>query len=595
MTILVRIWRLLDGPQRRTFVALQGMSIVMALSMLVSVAAIVPFFAVLADPQQVQRSESLMWVRRSLGFDSERDFVVALGAGFVSLVVIANAINLFGSAAMNRFALRLGDAFRLKLFRGYLYRDYIFHVGSSSAELFNNIIYEVDRVIGLLQSLFALTTNVIAVLFIAIAAAVLDPPVAIAAAIALGVSYLAIYAVTRQRLLRNGIVQTRSAAERARAATEGLGAIKELLVLEGQEQFLCRFAHACGATTSAARHSQEVAQQPRHVLECIAVGGLVGVALALSAGTRDSGPWLSQLTFMAFAAYRLLPALQQVFHSVVRIRANQAALEQVEDDLAYTHVPHRLSAGSPHAFAGPCEIRCNALSFRYAADRAPAVSDVNLRIEPGTTVGLIGANGSGKTTLVDLLSSLLIPQAGSIEINGVELNDDNRHTWKAQLSYVPQGVFLLDGSIADNIALGVPAAERNSMRLRSAAQKVGLAAFIDSHPHGYDQHIGERGIRLSGGQRQLLGIARALYSDKPVLILDEATSALDPRTELGLIRTLQQLRGMKSIILVTHRMSSLKHCDLIIEMHEGTIVRTGSYAQVCAARDDLRRALRDAN
>ena len=347
----------------------------------------------------------------------------------------------------------------------------------------------------------------------------------------------------------------------------------------------------------AAAHSQVVGQSPKHIMECVAVAGLVGLALVL--GGRAQGPWLGQLTFLAFAAYRLLPTLQQIFAAIVRIRAERAGFALIAPDLRGARVP-RSAMVAADASGADCwrerprrDFRLTGVSFRYAPAGRWAVSGVHLRIPARTAVGFVGPNGSGKTTLIDLLTGLLVPEIGQIEIDGIALDDANRAAWQSRIAYVPQHIFLLDTTIEQNIALGIPGAEIDRERLLAAAQLAQLDEFVGTLPDGYHYVVGERGMRLSGGQRQRIGIARALYTDASVLILDEATNALDGLTEQELMATIARLRGRYTIILIAHRLSTVRVCDLIFEFDHGRVTGSGTYNRLLKNSETFRRLAND--
>ena len=579
MSAVRRLWRLLDVGQRLGFVALQGLCIAMAFSTLIGLAAIVPFFSVLAEPQEIFRQSVLARLYELGGFRNADAFVTALGAAFITLITAANAVNMIGTALLNRFAFAVGDSLRVELFRRYLAQGINRRATENSAALLNNLIYEVDRVTGWLQGLFSLTANGVAVVFIIVTAALIDVHVTVVAAVLLGSVYLFLYASTRRRLIENGAVQTRFAAERATVAAEALAALKELTIWGVQQKFLDRFATACKGVTQAASSTQNIAQQPRYALESLAVAGLVTIALVLRANGASVGAWLSELTFLGFAAYRLLPAVQQVFHSAVRLRATLSAFERIEGSLADAgNLEHGTSCTKQAQFARA--IAVVDVSFSYGSDRPPALSEVSLEIPHGATVGIIGANGSGKTTLLDLLLGLLTPSRGHIAIDGRKLGPSTYGSWQAQVAYVPQRIALLDATLADNIAFTLSAGPIDSERMSAAVRAAGLDELLTRLPNGLKERIGAHGVQLSGGERQRLGIARALYRDSAVLVLDEATSALDQRGEDHVVRTLQDLRGRKTVIVVAHRLATVRACDVIFELENGRIVRRGTPDQL---------------
>jgi HlyD family secretion protein len=326
-------------------------------------------------------------------------------------------------------------------------------------------------------------------------------------------------------------------------------------------------------------------------MECVLAGGLVSLALLLSRREEGLGPRLGQLAFVGFAAYRLLPALQQAFAAIVRVSAARPAFDAIAPDLRAARTARKPIVASTTSWEG-CprrEITLRSVAFHYAGQPSPLLRQVSLRIAARTAVGLVGANGSGKTTLVDIIAGLLPPNSGEVQIDGVALDDTNRLAWSSRIAYVPQNVFLLDASIAQNIALGIPKAAIDPQRLLAAAQLAQLHELVQSLPAGYDYQVGERGRRLSGGQRQRIAIARALYTDASVLILDEATSALDGLTEHELLETLVRLRGSYTIVLIAHRLSALRACDAIFELRDGEIATSGSYVELLRDSEALSR------
>jgi len=582
MPLVADIWKLLDPRQRRSFLLLQAVSLLMAVSTLVGVAAIVPFFAVLADPGRISHNAALSWFYRSAGFSSEHGFLIAVGFGSVAIILVANTINWLGTLAMNRFAARIGDCFGSLLFEHYLHRDHQFHLASNSVTLLNNVIWEVGRgTKGVLQFYFVLCTNLAAGILIIASIVLVDPLVATLTFVALTVTYTAIYALVRRRLVRNGQLESHHHQERTRIASESLGAAREISLLRSQQFFQDRFERACESLSRVGLNTQAISQGPRYILECIVVTGLVGAALLLRGRGGENGPWLAQLTYLGFAAYRLMPALQQIFHSLVRIRADRVAFQRIADDLrqaraAKEHAPRKSNTS---AWQGrPLHhIQLTDVTFQYCDDRPPAIRNITMRIEAGTTAGLVGQSGSGKTTLSELVLGLLVPTSGALAVDGIVLDATNRTDWQSTVAYVPQRIFVFDASVAQNIALGVGVEQIDEGRLRNAVRLAQLEPLVATFPNGYQEQLGEHGARLSGGQRQRLGIARALYREASVLILDEATNALDRLTEDEIMSTLDALRGERTIILIAHRLSPALRCDVIFEIGNGAVI--GSHTQ----------------
>jgi ABC-type multidrug transport system fused ATPase/permease subunit len=336
MSLASEVWSILTPSQRRQVLAAQIIALAMAFSTVTGIAAIAPFFAVLGEPRLIEQNMLLHWLYLHGGFSSQRGFIVLLGAAFVSFVLIANLINALGTLAMNRLALRVGNQLQTAMFADYLSRPYSFHAGTNSATLVKNIVYESTRVTnGILLNGLILVANLVTASFIVLAIVLLNPTVAIAMIAGLAGGYALIYLAVRNRVLRSGRAQSLFAAEQTQIVNESFGAIRELIVLQVQSFFSARFERVSSALALAAAHCQVVAQSPRHLMECVAAAVLVGIALVLGGRQDGVGPWLGQLTFLAFAAYRLLPILQQIFATVVKIRADFPAFALIAPDLRH--------------------------------------------------------------------------------------------------------------------------------------------------------------------------------------------------------------------------------------------------------------------
>jgi ABC-type multidrug transport system fused ATPase/permease subunit len=583
MSLLLTLWRLLDHHRRRQLVGLQLLSIVMAASTVGGIAAVLPFFAVLEDPHALERSAVLRVVRDLVPVASGDSLVIALGMMFAASVLIANAINLFGFLSINRFAAHVGDELFVRLFDAYLHCGYEFHTRSNSSVLAGRVQEGARVASGILQQALVLVTNLVMIACVAVAVVLVGPLVAVAAIFGLGVSYAALYALARNRLSRNGQVVSGYHAARVGTVRESLAAIREVLIAQASDFFARRFAQQSRSIARAAFNTLTISQSPKYVLECITVASLVGVALYLHRGTDAGTPWMAQLSFVGLAAYRLLPALQQVFAAVVQLRADRAAFAGVEVDLARAWTERRLprvTVPDPVWHGRPRrDLRLCGVSFGYASHHSAVVRDVSLVLPAGAVIGFVGPNGSGKTTLLDLISGLLLPQSGHIEVDGVRLDDTNRMSWQSTIAYVPQQAFLFDATLAENIALGIAPAMIDRERVEAAVRLARLAECVAALPRGYEEPLGERGCRLSGGQRQRLAIARALYRDASLLILDEATSALDVTAEREIVDTLQQLRPGRTILVVAHRSGALRHCDMVFELRNGSVFASGSHEQ----------------
>ena len=573
MRFLVDLWRLLDATQRRRVLLAQLISLTMAASTVAGIAAISPFFAVLADPRLIARNALLTQLQGYLGSQSDREFIVLLGIGFAGIVLAANSLNALGYYAMQRIALKLSDELRGNLFREYLQRGILFHAGAHSATLCGNVTYETERAIGTtLESAFIFVTSGSTAILILASVLWVNALAAVSILGVLGGGYCIVYLSLRARIFRAGHTRSSLAAARTRLTLESFGAIKEITVGHRQPFFQRRFDESSAGLSRAIAGLDRLNSAPRYFMESLAVCGLVGLALALSA-SRESDHWLAQLTFLAFAVYRLMPALHQMFGSVLRIRAAGASFAVIGADLRLATIKRFVSPEPARGNETPAAIECSRVCYRYSAGSRLILDEISLRVEPGSIVGLVGSNGSGKTTLLDLLAGLLTPDSGQVLVDGVPLDDRSRSSWQSRIAYVPQNAFLLDLSVEQNIALGVEPDRIDQVRLRSACRLSRFDEVVANLPAGYQEMVGERGSRLSGGQRQRLGIARALYTNAPVLLMDEPSSALDPQTEKELMAAIRSLRGLRTVIIIAHRVGMLQACDKLYELAEGSIIR----------------------
>ncbi len=575
------IWSVLDHRQHRVLLGMLLVCILAAFTTVGGIAAVVPFLAFLADPRTLESHTAIHQVQVLFGITRQEDMLLLLGCAFFGAVLLSNCVNLLAMVAAEKFAHSIAGALQLRLFDTYLRLDCGFHAAADHASLATNILLEVHRLTnGIIYSGLMLVTQAISSVLIVCFVVAVNPVAALAAVITFGTAYLFIYLVVRRHLASHGRVFTREWHERARLVNEGLGAVKEIFLMRNQAFFTRRFADQTRKIAQSQAGIAAISQSPRYILECVMVACLVGVALWLGR-TPGSGNWLVQLSFLGMAAYRLLPALQQSFANAAKISSNRAAFEKIAHDLRRNRhgVDHGNAPPDPAWRERPRRaIKVRDVTFRYAADRQAALHRLSLDIEAGSFVALVGPNGSGKTTLADVILGLLRPAEGSVEIDGITLDDTNLASWQSAAAYVPQTIFLLNMSLAENIALGTARADIDETRLREAIVLANLQEFVASLPRGVDEPLGERGVNLSGGQRQRVGIARALYRRPSLLVLDEATAALDTEAESTLVDVLAELRGRCTIVLIAHRFSSLRRCDRVFELERGAIVRSGSIA-----------------
>jgi len=594
-SVLIQLWNLLEPRQKRRLVLLQFVSIFMAFSTVFGIAAVMPFFAVLGDPGIVERNEWLGRLWTLLGQPSHERFILYLGIGLIGAIVVSGAVNLLGTLAITRFAFWVGNDFQTVLFREYLSREYLFHASTNSATLVNNTLQQVGRVLtGILQTGVTLVTSLVSIVVIIGAIVVVNPYVAMGATLLLGGAYAAIYVLVRKRLLAYGEITAGQQGKQVKTLNEGFGGIKEIIVLGTQDVFRRTFEQGCWRISRTQANAQVISVSPKFILEAIAVCGLVGVSLVISRGAANLGGVLAQLTFFGLAAYRLLPSLQAVFRCIAVMRNNRPSFEKIADDIRLGRERQALEGATPRDIEKwhdrpKRSIRFEQIGFRYSTDGPAVLKEIDLEIPAGSTVAFVGASGSGKTTAVDILLGLLSPQEGRLVVDGEEISGDRRRLWQGCLAYVPQTIFLSDGTIAQNIAFGIDRRSIDPERVARCASLASLDELVATCEHGLDTVVGERGVRLSGGQRQRIGIARALYRDAKVIVFDEATSALDGITEQEVMRSIDALHGERTVVLIAHRLTTVRNADIIFELEHGRIVRQGTYDELLATSDRFRK------
>jgi ATP-binding cassette, subfamily B, bacterial PglK len=594
-----KILALLSRDERRRGYLLLLMILAMALLDTVGVASIMPFMAVLGNPAAVETNRWLSAAYERLGFTDTGEFLFFLGTAVFMALIVSIFFKALTQWALLRFTHMRNYSISCRLFEGYLNRPYTWFLSRHSADLGKSVLSEVDKVVNgvVVQAMQLIAHGTVAVFLVALLVAA-DPVLAAIASLALGGSYALIYVTIRRYL--SGIGRDRVAAnkERFQVAQEALGGIKEVKIFGREKVFFDRFT---GPAYRFARHqatNQVAAQLPRYVMEIVAFGGILLVTLYLFKSHGNFGRVLPLLGLYAFAGYRLLPALQQVYQHSAKLRFNLPALDILYRDILEFREdrPEVLESGP---LAPKKSITLEGVHFTYPGAQGPVLRGLNLDIPVNTAVGLVGATGSGKTTTVDIILGLLSPGSGRLLVDGKPVVDaenptpDSREllrSWQRSLGYVPQHIYLSDDTVAANIAFGIRRDEIDMDAVVRAAKTAGLHDFVTGElPAGYETMVGERGVRLSGGERQRVGIARALYDDPAVLIMDEATSSLDNVTENYVIQAIRKMKGARTIILIAHRLTTVRDCDRIILLDHGEIKAEGTYRELAAHNAGFRR------
>ena len=587
-----KIFDLLDRRERIRFGLLLGMILVMSLLEVAGVASIIPFLAVLSDPQVIHQNPYLQVFYEGLGFQSDRAFLLFLGVVVFGLVVFGLAFKAVTLYALTRFSAMRNYSISTRLFGGYLSQPFVWFLSRHSADLSKTILSEVDQVIS--KSIIPALTLLahIAVVFgLAVLLFLVEPAVVATVIAVLGGSYGLIYFGIRRLLTRIGEERVHANRERYQAANEAMGGIKDVKMLGLEDAYLRRFRRPASVFARTQALAAILGTIPRYVLEAVAFGGMLIIVLVLLAraeGRLEEA--IPVLGVFAFAGVRMFPAMQKVYDSFTKLRFGGYALDALHRELTESRPAHPLPAQKGEALDLKERLTLENIYYSYPSTDKPALNGLSMSIDALTTVGVVGGSGAGKTTAVDVILGLLWPQDGVLRVDGVVINEHNRRAWQRSIGYVPQHIFLADETVAANIAFGVPREQIDMDAVKRAARLSELDRFVTEElPQGYETMVGERGVRLSGGQRQRIGIARALYYDPSVLVFDEATSALDNLTERAVIDAVHNLSGAKTIIMIAHRLTTVQRCNEIILLEEGQIAARGSYEELMEESEAFQR------
>ena len=578
---LHRYRALLPLAARRQFAWLCVLAAIAGLLETAAVASVVPFLSVLAQPDLVTVHPRLVPILSTFGIAHPFGSLALLGGLVLFVLVVSNAFSAMTTWLMLRFANRQGHALAVQLLESYLGRPYSFYLDRNTAELQRNILTEAYRItVGTLGPGVQMIAKSFVVVFLFALLLIINPVLALTVSAALGLGYFAVFRVVRRLLYRAGRESVEASGMRARQVQESLLGVKEIKLLGREPDFVARFQESSLRWADAQAKAQALAVLPRYAIETLAIGLVLAAAIYLLLNVGTVSQALPLLGLYAFTGYRLMPALQQVFAAWAAVRYSGPALELVAGDLAGTASPSRAAARPQTRLAFRSRFEFVHVSYRYPGASQWALRDFSLQVAKNTSIALVGETGCGKTTVIDLAMGLLAPVQGRLCVDGVPLNDTNLLAWQRAIGHVPQQTFLSDDTIARNIALGLPDIQIDQTKVESAARLARLHDFVATLPHRYDTVVGERGIRLSGGQRQRIAIARALYNDPDLLVLDEATSALDNVTENAVLEALQTLAGRKTIIMVAHRFSTVRGCDLVCLLEQGQIAEQGRYDEL---------------
>jgi ABC-type multidrug transport system fused ATPase/permease subunit len=577
--LLIRLWHYLTRRRQRQFMLLTGLMLVSAIAEVVSLGAVLPFLGILVAPDRVFSHPIVSEVTQAWGITSADQLVLPLTVAFAAAALIAGAIRILLLWSSTRIAFASGADLGIEVYRRTLYQPYRVHMARNSSEVVSGITNKVGGAVSVLLSLLTLVSSTVLLIAIMLALLAIDPMVACVAALGFAACYAVITWMSSQRLHRNSQRIAYEQTQVVKALQEGLGGIRDVL-LDGTQPVYCDiYLKADHALRQAQGNNVFIGGSPRFAMEAMGMVLITALAYTLSLQAGGIATALPVLGALALGAQRLLPAMQQIYGAWASIAGSYASLADTIE-LLDQPMSAELLQPAPAPLIFQKDIQFKGVRFRYANEGPWVLNGFNVVIAKGSRVGFVGSTGSGKSTTLDMLMGLLIPTRGELLVDGQPISGYRLRAWQRAIAHVPQSIYLSDNTLAENIAFGVPPDSIDLDRVQQAARQAQIADFIESSPQGYQANVGERGIRLSGGQRQRIGIARALYKQASVLVFDEATSSLDNATEQSVMDAIEGLSSDLTILVIAHRLSTLRCCDTIVELEHGQVVAEGTYEQL---------------
>jgi len=546
----------------------------------VSLGIVLPFLGVLTAPEQIFQHAYAQPLVSALVLSEPSQLILPITILFIIAVLLAGIVRLLLLYVMTRLSFAIGADFSINIYRRTLYQPYPTHVTRNSSGVINGIITKTNSVIGgVISPILTLVSSTLIFVGIVSTLFFINIYVALSASIGFGLLYWLVIRYTKNHLKDNSQIIADQSTKMLKSLQEGLGGIRDVLI-DGTQKFYCQlYRNADLPLRQASGNNQFIAGSPRYAMETIGMIFIAGFAYALTQQEGGMTAAIPILGALALGAQRLLPVLQQVYSSYSSIKGSKSSFEDVLD-LLDQPLPEYANQPIPKAIQFDEEIKLINLSFRYTKKSPWVLKNINLSLKKGSRVGFIGSTGSGKSTLLDIIMGLLPTTEGNLIIDQQSINDKNHRSWQAHIAHVPQNIYLSDGSIEENIAFGVQKDRINRQQVKMAAQQAQIAHLIEQWQEGYQTFVGERGIRLSGGQRQRIGIARALYKKSNVLVFDEATSALDNETEREVMKAIKGLGDEITVLIIAHRLTTLKDCDKVVKLGDNYALSVGSYQEM---------------
>jgi ATP-binding cassette, subfamily B, bacterial PglK len=578
-----KLWVLFNKRDKKKFLLLFFMMIIAAIFETAGIGLIVPFVGIVTNPNMIQEQAILSYVYEGLNFSSTKAFILFGVVVLLTVYIVKNAYLLFFYNMQYRVIFNQRVKLSSRMLKEYLTKPYTFHLQRNSAELLRNVNVEVVKVFtGIVLSSFQLLTEILVIMSILSLLTITAPLATLASGILLGGSVFVFFKIFRNKITHLGKEEQRVNRELIKWVNQGLGASKEVKVSGKDSYFVNMYDKQSEIMAKNSIYKSMLDQVPRLFIETLLVSVVLITMIIMVFQGTDMGTLVATMSLFAMAAFRLMPSINRIVAMLSTIRFSQPALTVVYNDLIKDNRGKNPMQEEAIIELKPVEvnsgekifrhsIKLENVFFRYPNQEEYSIKNLSLTIPIGNSVAFVGTSGAGKTTIIDNILGLLEPEKGRVFVDGKELNE-LLPIWKNKIGYIPQTIFLSDDTIRKNVAFGIADKDMDEKAVQKAIEDAQLKDFIDTLPEGLDTVVGERGVRLSGGQRQRIGIARALYHNPEIIFLDEATSALDNETEKEIMRSIDGLKGEKTLIIIAHRLSTIENCDIVFKVDKGKLL-----------------------
>jgi ATP-binding cassette subfamily B protein len=578
--LFFQLWQHMSLIRRRQFILLLVLMVIASFAEIISMGSVIPFLSALTSPENFFANPLAQPFISFLRIENANQLIAPLTIIFCLSAILSGGIRLVLLMFTTHLSFATGSDFGIDIYQRTLYQPYKVHVSRNSSEIINGISNKATAICyNVILPSLTLVSNFIMLFAILITLIYLDPIISLFTILIFGSIYSLLTKYTRHNKIKNSRVIAEQSTQIIKSLQEGLGGIRDVLI-DGSQYVYCEiFRRANAPLREAQANNQVVSQSPRFIMESLGIVLIASLAYYLFNQPDGASKAIPTLGVLALGAQKMLPIMQQTYQAWSSIQGSYASLE---DTLLLINqpLPHNSFDKKILKNNFTRDIKFDRVSFHYHSNFHNVIKHLSLSIRKGDRIGIIGATGSGKSTLIDILMGLLEPTSGSLKVDGKAITKRNVRSWQRRIAHVPQAIFLSDTTIAENIAFGVDRKDVDFDRVRDAANRAQLKDVIDKLPNKFNTIVGERGVRLSGGQRQRIGIARALYKNADILVFDEATSALDNKTEESVIKSIEALGKEITVIMIAHRITTLKKCTKVIELADGKIANMGRYRNI---------------